>query len=94
MIAVSVVGIGGMVVGSIADNNAVALTFGLIAAAAALCLIVATAVSAEQRSVEEREAEEVEVLVGRLVASGADEATVRDLVGAAVRLGRGRRRGA
>lgn len=92
VIAVSVVGIAGMVVGSIADNNAVALTFGLIAAAGALCLIVATAVTADTRGTDDAAAQEVELLVGRLVASGADEGAVRDLVGAAVRMGRGRRR--
>ena len=39
-----VAGIGGMIVGSILDNNGVAITFGLVTAAAALGLILVTMV--------------------------------------------------
>ena len=46
VIVVCVGGIAGMIIGSVADNNAVALTFGLVTAAAVACLIVVTAVSA------------------------------------------------
>jgi len=89
VIAVCVIGIGGMIAGSVADNNAVALTFGLVTAAAVACLIVATAVSAPTagRNDEERAAR-VETLIGGLVAAGADEEAVRALVREAVRLGK------
>jgi len=100
VIAVCVIGIAGMIVGSIADDNGVALTFGLVTAAAALCLIVATAVttgtpgpstastgSAGQRAFDEAQAARVEELIQRLVAEGAAEHEVRDLVREAVRLG-------
>jgi len=95
VIGVCAVGITGIVAGSIADNNAVALTFGLITAAAVLCLMVATAVSAPTAATatlayDEAQAARVELLVGRLVADGAREDAVRELVGEAVRLGRGR----
>jgi len=98
VIAVCVVGIAGMIVGSVADNNDVALTFGLITAAAVLCLMVATAVSPPLASsmtatataaFDEAQAARVERLVDGLVAGGADESDVRRLVGEAVRLGRG-----
>ena len=87
VIAVCAAGIAGMIVGSVADNNAVALTFGLLTAAAVLCLIVATAVGGTHQ-VDEDRAARVEQLVGRLVAAGAPEDDVRALVGEAVRLGR------
>src|SRR5947209_10470352 len=93
VIGVCVVGVGGIIVGSIADNNAIALTFGLITAAAIACLMRATAVSpsagaaATSTSFDERQAARVEELVGRLVAGGASETAVRELVGEAVRLG-------
>jgi len=92
VIGVCAAGIAGMVVGSVADNNDVALTFGLITAAAVLCLMVATAVSPQAAPVaafDEGQAARVEQLVMRLVAAGAREDAVRRLVGEAVRLGRG-----
>jgi hypothetical protein len=58
--------------------------------------MVATAVTAEPGSaartagVDEAQAATVEALVGELVSQGADEQAVRELVGEAVRLGRGR----
>ena len=100
VIAVCVIGIAGMIVGSIGDDNGVALTFGLVTAAAALCLIVATAVttgqpntstastaSVERGAFDEVQAARVEELIQRLVAEGASEDEVRDLVREAVRLG-------
>jgi hypothetical protein len=89
VIAVCVAGIGGMVAGSIADNNAVAMTFGLITAAAALCLIVATAVtrSSTPRPVDQT-GPEVEARIAQLVQQGVDESALRGLVQAAVELGR------
>jgi hypothetical protein len=104
VIPVCVAGIGGMIAGSIADNNALAMTFGLMAAVAALCLIVATAVSrgstpptgasgapgeSAGEQVGEEVGEEVEARIAELVGQGADEGVVRGLVQAAVRLGRG-----
>lgn len=44
VVVVGALGIAGMIAGSIADNNGVALTFGLVTAVAVLCLMVATAV--------------------------------------------------
>ncbi|MCU1448233.1 MAG: hypothetical protein JWP02_403 [Acidimicrobiales bacterium] len=96
VIAVCVVGIAGMIVGSVGDDNAVALTFGLVTAAAVACLMVATAVSppatgsAVERVFDERQAARVEELIQRLVDGGAPEEEVRRLVGEAVRLGRDR----
>jgi hypothetical protein len=92
VIAVCVVGVGGIIVGSIADNNAVALTFGLVTAVAVVCLMVVTAVTpsvatSKSAAFDERQAARVEHLVGRLVADGAPEEAVRQLVGEAVRLG-------
>ena len=84
---VAALGIAGMIVSSINDNTGAALTFGLVTAVAVLCLIVATAVAGRP---DEAHAARVEELVGEVVAQGADEATVRRLVGEAVRLGRGR----
>ena len=76
VIAVCVCGIAGMIVGSVADNNGMAITFGLVTAVAVLCLIVATAVT-RQTTVA---GEEVEALVARLTTQGASEADVRQLL--------------
>ncbi len=97
VIAICVVGIAGMIIGSIADNNnGVVVTFGLITAVSIIVLmaVAATARSAENRrgEVDESLAAEVEDRVQAMVAAGADEAAVRDLVGRAVRLGRSRGR--
>ena len=100
VIGVCAVGIAGMIGGSAANNSDLALTFGLITAAAVLCLMVATAVSAPTTTAhaasgdgafDEGQAARVEHLVARLVADGARENAVRQLVGEAVRLGRGAR---
>jgi hypothetical protein len=99
VIGVCAVGIAGMIGGSAVDNSDLALTFGLITAAAVLCLMVATAVSAPATThdaagagaFDEGQAARVEHLVERLVADGAPEDAVRQLVGEAVRLGRGAR---
>jgi hypothetical protein len=92
VVAVCVVGIAGMIAGSVADDNDVALTFGLLTAAAVVCLMVATAVGGSaEGALDEDQARRVEDLVGDLVAGGAEEARVRELVAEAVRLGRGGR---
>jgi hypothetical protein len=93
---VCVGGIAGMIVGSIADNNGTAITFGLITAVAAIGLMLVSAVTppeAPRRDVDSDPAEphmgtELEAKVQRLIADGADESRVRDLVRHAVRVGR------
>ncbi|KAA0232700.1 MAG: hypothetical protein EDR02_16590 [Actinobacteria bacterium] len=86
-------GIAGMIVSSVADNNGAALTFGLTTAVAAVCLILVTAVSNsgwlhEAGEFNEAAAADLERRIQRLVAQGASEDDVRDLVRAAVSLGR------
>jgi hypothetical protein len=90
VLMVCVGGIAGMIAASAAGNDPVALTFGLVTAAAIACLMVATAVTMPSRGTgpDEVQAQRVEELVARLVSTGADEADVRALVGEAVRLGR------
>lgn len=87
-----VASIAGLIISSIAGNNAGwVISIGLVAVAAAVVLIVASLVASHQQipAFSEARAEEVERLVGTLVQSGADEATVRDLVRASLQLGRG-----
>ena len=90
VLVVFVGGIAGMVVGSIMDNNGTAITFGIITAVAALALILTTALIAGQPAdrFDDERAEAVEARIVQLVADGADEAAVRDLVRDAVVLGR------
>jgi hypothetical protein len=88
VVAVCVVGIAGMIVGSIADNNAAAMTFGLLAAVAALCLIVASAVTTPGPVDADLAGADVEARVARLVEQGVDEGSLRALVRASVQLGR------
>jgi hypothetical protein len=92
VVAVCVGGVAGMIVSSVAGSNGAALTFGLITAAAVLCLMVATAVAADGpgpgRGPDEHRAARVETMIERLVRAGAAEADVRELVREAVRLGR------
>ncbi|MFN0089874.1 MAG: hypothetical protein ACKVWR_06310 [Acidimicrobiales bacterium] len=90
-LAVFVGGIAGMIVSSIADSTAAALTFGLITAAAALCLMVSTAtVNALERRrpaaptrLDEADAAGLEAQIQALVRDGADEDRLRALVRAA-----------
>ena len=101
VLVVFVCGIGGMIGGSIADNNGIAITFGLITAVAALALVLITSVSpagaldgrldSERAEADERLAADVEARIDGLVDAGADETAVRRLVGRAVELGRSRR---
>jgi hypothetical protein len=87
VVATCVAGIGGMIAGSVAGNDGVALTAGLASAAAIGALMLATAVAGGGG---EEVAGRVEERVRALVAAGADEAAVRDLVREAVRLGQQR----
>lgn len=95
VVVVCVGGIVGMIVGSIADNNGVAMSFGIVTAVAVLCLMVATAVTGGGRVPLDAEAEaraqRIEGHVADLVRGGADESEVRRLVGEAVKLGQSRR---
>jgi hypothetical protein len=99
VLVVFVGAIGGMVGGSIADNNGIAVTFGLISAVAALGLILVTSVTTgpdapsfdAPAAFDEEAAASMETRIEALVAGGADEATIRDLIRDAVRLGRSAR---
>jgi hypothetical protein len=97
VLAVCAAGIAGMIVTSVQGNDGGALTFGLITAAAVLGLILVSAVAppgaAGGPEDEEAAAAELEERVQALVREGADERAVRDLVRAALRLGRLRRSG-
>lgn len=92
VVVVCALGVAGMIVASVADAPGAALTFGLITVGAVACLIVATAVGAERTGgaggVDEERAERLEGLISDLVAGGADEAAVRNLVREASRLRR------
>ena len=92
VIVVFLGGIAGMIVGSIADNNGTAITFGLITAVAVLCLILVTAVTdappATPTAGGEPTGEAVEARIQALVDAGADETEVRALVQQAIDFGR------
>jgi len=104
MVVFFLVGIPGMIISSINEATGAAVTFGLIAAGAAMILLAVTAVatgrippeavarpSGSTGSIPEAEAEDLERRVTALVASGAPEDEVRDLVRAALRLSRSSR---
>lgn len=82
---VAAAGIPGIIAGSIAGNDAVAMTFGATTVTAALGLILVTAV-AVATSVDSI-GSSVESRIAALVAGGAAEEQVRALVADAVRLG-------
>ncbi|MDP9075689.1 MAG: hypothetical protein M3N98_16265 [Actinomycetota bacterium] len=88
-------GIAGMIVTSALNHNGAAITFGLVTAVAIVCSMVANAVAADTErrlgatsAATETLAAVVESQVEAVVAGGADETAVRQLVGEAVRLGR------
>lgn len=81
---VAAAGIPGIIAGSIAENDPVAITFGAITAIAAFGLIVLTAATTPSADAV---GGSVEDGIAALVADGADEAQVRALVSDAVRLG-------
>jgi predicted MFS family arabinose efflux permease len=88
-----VAGIAGMIATSInGNNNGWVVTFGCITAFAAVCLFSATAAIRRDRIdvFEEADAERLEDQVQALVAAGADETAVRELIRDAMRLGRRR----
>ena len=94
--------IAGMIVTSIRDNNVgVVTTIGLTSAVAAIVMIATSAVAAivviatsavtatrRIDAFDDVRAEAIEREIARLVASGADEGTVRSLVREAIELGR------
>lgn len=89
-----VTGIAGMIISSVnGNNNGWVTTFGFVTAFASLTLFAATAATRKDRIdvFEEADAERLEDQVRALVDAGADEATVRDLVRDALRMGRRRR---
>lgn len=91
VIAVFVAGIAGMIVGSIQDNNGIAVTFGLVTAVAAICLMLVTSIGSPDTAplqFDERDAADIERRVASLVESGVDEEALRELIRRAVRLGR------
>jgi dipeptide/tripeptide permease len=100
VIAICVMGIAGMIIGSLADNNnGAVVTFGLVAAVASLVLMSFTlatrsalrsALAPDQRPVEAFDGEELERRIQSMVAAGADEADIRALVGQAIRFGQQR----
>jgi hypothetical protein len=83
----------GMIVGSITDNNGVAITFGLMSAVGALGLILMTTVVPASRfdtgrrgtaAPDDEAAAEIERRIRSLVDAGADEHDVRVLVKRAI----------
>ncbi len=99
VIGVCGTGIAGMIVTSALNHNGAAITFGLVTAVAILCSMVATSVAAATLAraggagrnggpPAEALAVMVEEQVQALVAEGADETALRQVVGEAVRLGR------
>jgi hypothetical protein len=89
--AIFVVGIAGLIISSVAgNNNGVVLTIGLITAVAAIALLAASAVARREPidAFSEADAEQLEAQIQHLVDGGAPETDVRNLVRAAMRLGR------
>lgn len=85
-------GIAGLIISSIAGNNeGWVLTIGMITAAAAIILMVTSAITTSQRVdvFNEAVAERVEQRIRTLVAAGADETEVRSLVRDTIDLYRG-----
>ena len=80
-----------MIVGSVKDNNGIAITAGMFGAVGILCLVVGNAIhlGTNAGGAQDALAAELEARVGELIAIGADEAAARGIVRRAVRLGRG-----
>ncbi len=105
VIVVCAIGVVGMIVASIADVTGAVATFGLITATAVISLMVVAAVagpaafdrrpapgpSEDAEADREVVAARLEERIQALVATGADERAVRELVRDAVRLGSSRR---
>lgn len=89
--AIFIAGIPSLIVSSIIDNNGLVLTFGLITAVAAIVLVAVSTVGATERIdvFDDILAERVEQRIADLVAQGADENAVRELVRESIELARG-----
>lgn len=85
---VAAAGIPGIIAGSVAENDAVAITFGSVTVVAAIALILVTA--ATPVPAEDTVGGAVEDRIRALVEAGADESQVRALVRDAVALGQQR----
>ena len=92
VVVVCVAAIGGMIAGSVANNDGLAITSGLVAGVAVVVLMAATlgAREAGVAPMNEERAAAVEAQIQALIERGTDETALRTLVGEAVRLGRGR----
>jgi hypothetical protein len=93
VIAVCVLGVAGMIGGSIANHIGVAITAGAVAAIAVLCLILVTAAAGPMAfsaapPVDDEAAADLERRIEQLIAAGADEIELRALVRAATRFGK------
>jgi hypothetical protein len=93
VIAVCVLGIAGMIGGSIANRIGLAATAGVVTAVAVLCLILVTAAAGPSAfgappPADDDAAADLERRIELLVAGGAEETEVRSLVRAATRFGR------
>jgi phage tail sheath gpL-like len=89
-IGVFVCGIAGLIISSIAGNNAgVVLTIGAAVALAGVVMLTIGAVTAKDRlePFDEARAEQLESRIAALIAAGAPEAEVRALVRDAMKLG-------
>jgi hypothetical protein len=86
--------IAGMIVSSILESTGAAITFGLVAAVAVVCLILVTATAGARAFGapfdDEAAAADVERRVQALAMAGADEPELRALVRAARRMERRR----
>jgi hypothetical protein len=95
VIVICVAGIAGMIVSSVAgNNNGWVVTCGLITAVSILVLMAVSTASrasapAASSGPDDALAEAIEHRIEGLVADGADERAIRDLVRDAVRLGKG-----
>ena len=92
VVVVCVAAIGGMIAGSVANNDGLAITSGLVAGVAVVVLMAATlgAREAGVAPMNEERAAALEAQIQALIDRGTDETALRTLVGEAVRLGRGR----
>jgi hypothetical protein len=92
MVVVCVLAVIGMIVSSIVESTGAAITFGLVAAVAVVCLILVTATAGPRAfgapGVDDVAAADVERRVQALATAGADEPELRALVRAARRMER------
>lgn len=92
VVAVSTLCVGAMIVSAALHHVGAVVTFGCLSTASIVVLLAVVAVDAGRTMtgaiVDAGTARAVEDLVAASVAEGADESTVRSLVGAAVELGR------